>query len=96
MMAHKPNTIDNIMTKFNVKTLPTIKVDTKYKGIKKMVQLLYSNAATLPIPQGRGRHGKIGIIMKTTLYITLTTLAWTNLPDLGVYYTITTNFTVAL
>jgi hypothetical protein len=36
-----------------------------------MVQLLYSNAATLATTLGGGQHGHIGIIMPAALYTTL-------------------------
>ena len=41
-MAHKPKTIDKIMSKFTVKTLSVIKGDPKYEGINKIMKLLYS------------------------------------------------------
>ena len=95
-MAHKPKTTDKITAKFNVKTLPKIEGEPDYEGINEMMQLLYSNTATLPTPQGGGHHRHICIIMKPTLYTTLTTTAWKNPPDPGVHPTIPTNATAAL
>ena len=61
-----------------------------------MMQLLYANVATLMTPQGVGHHGKVDIIMKSKIYTNLTTTAWKNPPDPGVYPTIPTSFTASL
>ena len=84
------------MSKFNVNTLPTIKLNPNYEGIGKIMHLLYTNLATLPIPQGGEQHGNISIIMKLTLYTTLTNTASKNPPDPGVYPTIAMNSTAYL
>ena len=75
MMACKPKTINKIAAKFTVKTLPFIERDPNYEGINKNMQLLYSNAATLPTQQGGLHHGHTRIRMKPTLNTTLTTTA---------------------
>ena len=49
-MVPKPITINNIVAKFTVKTLPNIKGGTNYKAINKNMQLLYANKETLPTP----------------------------------------------
>ena len=59
------------------------------------MQLPYANAATHPIPQGGGHHGKIGIIVKPTLYTNFSITAWNNPPDPGVYPTVPTNSTTS-
>ena len=84
------------MDKFIVKTPPSIEGETNYEGINKMMQLLYNNAANITKTQRGGYNGNIGNIMKPTLYTTLTTTAWTNLPNPGVYPTITRNDTTSL
>jgi hypothetical protein len=48
-----------------------------------MVQLLYSNAATLAMTLGGGRNGHIGIIMPATLYATLSDIPYNGRPDPG-------------
>ena len=95
-MARNPKTTDNIMYNFNVKMLPTIRRDPDYKGINKIMQLIYTNMDTLPTPQGGRHNGNIGIIMTPMLYTNLTTMAWTNPPYPGLYPAITTNATAAL
>ena len=87
--------IYRIAVKFTIKTTPTIEWDPNYESIKEMIQFLYSNVATLPTTKGGGHHGHIGIIMKPTLYTTLLTTAWTNLPDPGLYPTVTPKSTTA-
>ena len=74
-MEHKPNIINEMMAKFTVKTLSLIKGEPNYKGINEMIQLLYTNVATLKTPQWGVNHGQIGSIMKPALYTTLTTMA---------------------
>ena len=46
-----------------------------------MMQLIYDNKSTLPTPQREYHHVQIGIIMKLTLYTTLSTTAWIIPPD---------------
>ena len=63
--------VDDIVSKFPVKVLPIIQGEPSYKTINELIQLLYSNAASLPSPLGGGKHGHIGLLMKPTLYDTL-------------------------
>ena len=82
-MTHKEKTVDKILANLTIKMLPNTKGVPNYKDIKKMMQLLYNNMATLTVTQGGGYHGNIGIIMNTTLYTNLPTTEWTNPPNLG-------------
>ena len=72
------------MAKFTAKPLPLIEGEPDYEVIKKMMQLLYANTATLLTPQGGVHHWHIGSIIKPTLYTNLGTTAWTNPPNPGV------------
>lgn len=63
--------IDDIVSKFPVKELPRIEGEPNYETINELVQILYGNAATLPTTLGGGANGHIGLIMKPTLYETL-------------------------
>ena len=49
------------------------------------MNLLYSNAATLPDPQGGVHHRHIGIIMKPALYTTLYTTEWIKPTNTGLH-----------
>ena len=53
-----------------------------------MMQLLYANAETMKIPQVGGHHGHIDLIVKPTLYTTLSTKAWINPTSHGVQPTL--------
>jgi hypothetical protein len=48
--------IDDIIAKFPNKQLPIIDGEPDYTSINTMVQLIYSNAATLSTTQGGGQH----------------------------------------
>ena len=96
MLAHNPKSIDEIMAKFTIKTLPSIELYPNYKSINEIMQLLYSKMTDLPTPQGGGLHGHISIIMNPMIYTTLVTMAYTNPPEPGVYPTIPINTTIAL
>ena len=85
MMKCKPKMINKIAAKFTVKTLPKIKLDPNYEAINKIMPLLITNAATLPTSRGRRNDVHIGIIMKPTIYTTLSTTDWVDPPDLVVY-----------
>ena len=63
--------VDDIVAKFPMKTMPKIDREPKYGNINTMMQLLYGNAASLPTTLGGGQHGNIGIIMTPQLYTTL-------------------------
>ena len=66
-----PNTINDIIAKVVIKTLPTISGDPDQESINEMIQALYANAATLPTIMAGGKHGHIGLMMKDTMYVTL-------------------------
>ena len=59
-----------------------------------MIQALYANATTLPTTLTVRKHGHVGLIMKDTLYTTLTTgTPFEDLDDPGASPTIATNVT---
>jgi hypothetical protein len=64
--------VDGIVAKFPIKTLPTINNEPDYGSINNMVQILYGNAAALATTLRGGQHGHIGLIMTPLLYATLT------------------------
>ena len=86
-MVPKPRMINNIVDKFTVKTIPNIKGYPNYKSIKGIIQLLNTNVATLPTPQGGGYHIHTSLIMNPTIYITLYNMVWVGPSDPGVYPT---------
>ena len=63
--------LDNIIAKFPMKTLPIISGEPDYASINTMVQFLYGNSASLPTTLGGGQHGHIGLIMTHIFYATL-------------------------
>ena len=95
MMIRKQKMIDNMVANFTIKILLDIKVDPDYESINKMLQILYSNAANLLIPQGGFHRGHIRIIVNPALYTTLSTMAWVNPPDPVVYPTVPMNSTTS-
>ena len=76
--------VDDIVSKFPIKTLPIITSEPNYESINKMVQTLYGNAASLSTTLGGGQHGHIGLIMTPTLYATLTETPYNEPNDPGV------------
>jgi hypothetical protein len=64
-------TVDAIVAKFPVKSIPTITGEPDYDAINQVVQTLYGNAASLATALGGGAHGHIGNIMTPPLYATL-------------------------
>lgn len=75
--------VDDIVAKFPNKVLEAVIGEPTYETINRLVQILYGNAATLPTKLGGGRHGHIGLIMKATLYATLSNTAWVDPPNPG-------------
>ena len=75
-MAVKSQSVDKIVSKFPIKTLPRIDGEPAYKSINEMMQILYANAATLSTTMGGGTHGHIGLIMKPELYRTLSDILY--------------------
>ena len=72
----KPTSIDDIVAKFPTKILPPIPGEPDYDCISQLNQIMYGNAATLPITLGGGAHGHVGLIIKVTLYVTLSAAAY--------------------
>ena len=72
----KPASIDNIVAKFPTKILPPIPGNPDYDCISQLNYLLYGNAANLPTTLGGGAHVPVGLIMKATLYVTLSATAY--------------------
>jgi hypothetical protein len=75
--------VDDIVAKFPAKTIPHIQGEPDYASINDMVQILYSNAASLATTLGGGQHGHIGCIMTPILYATLSNTPYDNLDDPG-------------
>jgi hypothetical protein len=65
-------TVDAIVAKFPIKSIPTITGEPDYDAINQMVQTLYGNASLLATTFGAGAYGHIGNIMTSPLYATLT------------------------
>ena len=76
--------VDDVVSKFPIKTIPTIDGEPDYNTINTMMQLLYGNAASLPTILGGVQHGHIGIIMTSKLYTTLATTPYKSPPDPGI------------
>ena len=72
----KPTSIDDIVAKFPTKILPPITGGPYYDCISQLNQLMYGNAATLLTTLGGGAHGRSGLIIKATLYVTLAATAY--------------------
>ena len=66
-------TIDEVVAKFFLNTLPTLSLDPEYESPNEIIQALYDNATTLPTNLSSGKHGNIVLIMKYTLYARLDT-----------------------
>jgi hypothetical protein len=65
-------TVDAIVAKFPVKSIPIITGEPDYDAINQMVQTLYGNAASLATTLRGGAHRHIGNIMTPPLYATST------------------------
>ena len=72
----KPTSIDDIVAKFPTKILPPIPGEPDYDCISQLNQIMYGNIATLPTTLGGGAHVHVGLIMKATLYVTLSETAY--------------------
>ena len=72
----KPTSVDDIVAKFPMKILPPIPGEPDYDCISKLNQLIYGNIATLPTTLGGGAHGNVVLIMKATIYLTLSPTAY--------------------
>ena len=82
-MAGKSQSVDDIVAKFPIKTLPHINGEPTYESINEVIQLLYTSTATIPTTEGGGTHGHIGLIMKPELYSTLSETPYTVPVDPG-------------
>ena len=71
-----PTSIDDIVAKIPTKILPLIPGEPDYDCISQLNQIMYGNAATLPTTLGGRAHGHVGLIMKATLYVTLSATAY--------------------
>ena len=67
-MVVKAQSVDDIISKFPIKTLPKIDGEPTYESINAIMQMLYANAATSSTTMGGGTHGHIWLIMKPALY----------------------------
>eukprot|EP00957_Ditylum_brightwellii_P193983 14773639-Ditylum_brightwellii.AAC.1 len=67
---------DNMLLKFVYKMLPIIDSQTMYADINKMSKMLYANAGKVPTTLGGGIKGHIGLIMKASLYVTISMTAY--------------------
>jgi hypothetical protein len=73
--------VDDIVTKFPNKTIPTIADEPNYATINNMVKILYGNAASRPTSLGGGSHGHLHLLMTPALYNTLTPGTTYTAPD---------------
>ena len=76
--------VDDVVSKFSIKTIPTIDGEPDYNTINTMMQLLYGKAASLQKKLGGGQHGNIGIIITPQLYTTLAATPYKCPPDPGI------------
>ena len=76
--------VDDVVAKFPMKTMPKIDGEPDYRNINMMMQLLYGKAASLPTLLGGGKYGHIGIIMTPQLYTTLANTPYESPPDHGI------------
>ena len=72
----KPTSVDDIVAKFPTKILPPIPGEPDYDCIVQLNQLMYGNVSTLPTTLDGGAHSHVGLIMKATLYVTLSPTAY--------------------
>ena len=87
--------VDDIIAKSPMKTLPIILGEPDYASINTMVQFIYGDDASLPTTLGGGQHGHIGLIMTHLLYATLApTNAYTAPIDPGLLPPMTANLAV--
>ena len=75
--------VESIIAKFPIKTLPVITGEPDYALVNDMMQDLYTNAASLPTTLGGGQHGHIGIAMSPILYATISAVPYIQPADPG-------------
>ena len=88
--------VDDVVAKFPMKTMPKIKGVPDYGNINTMIQLLYGNAALLPKTLGGGQHWHIGIIMNPQSYTILANTPYEIPPDPGIAPTHATGASAAI
>ena len=76
--------VDDVVSKFPMKTMPEINGEPDYGNTNTMMQLLYGNTALLPTTLGGGQHEHIGIIMTLQLYTTLANTPYESPPNPGI------------
>ena len=76
--------VDDVISKFPMKTIPTINREPDYNSINTMIQLLYGNAASLPTTLVDGQHCHIDIVITPQLYTTLADTPYEIPPDPGI------------
>ena len=67
----KPKIIKYIDARFVFKNPPIIDEDPDYGSLNEIIQALYIDTANLPTTLAGGAYGHVGIVMKDTLYPTL-------------------------
>ena len=90
------HSVDDVVAKFPMETMPKIDGDPEYGNINTTMQLLYENAASLPTTLGGGQHRHISIIMTPQLYTTLANTPYESLPDPGITPTHATGASAAI
>ena len=76
--------VDDVVAKLPIKTIPLSGGDPNYTTINIMVQLLYINADSFPTTLGGGHHGHICLIMTPLLYATLSSTPYDKPVDPGI------------
>ena len=90
----KQKTINRVITKFFINTLPTISGEPEYEFLNEIIQASYENSDTLPTTLAGRKHDHIGIILKENPCATLATGTPLEDPDdTDASPTITTNAT---
>ena len=77
--------IEDIRTGFPHPTVPHLDGKPTYITIKKLHDLLKSNAASIPSTLGGGIHGHLGLVLDNTLYTTIAGVALTAPASPGAY-----------
>eukprot|EP00957_Ditylum_brightwellii_P180563 13754601-Ditylum_brightwellii.AAC.1 len=67
---------NDVLAKFVYKMLPIINGQPTYADINKMSKMLCANAAKVPTTLRGGNKGHIGLIMRASLYTTISTIAY--------------------
>ena len=88
--------VDDVVSKFPMKTMPKIDRELDYGNINKMMQLLYGKSASLPTTLGGRQHGHIGIITTPQLYTTLANTTYESPTDLEITPTHVTGASAAI